>query len=216
MKTIILLLLLISSLAHASYPKEWWIEIPRTQASSWEILPQEAKAGEVILSKRTELGVFSNFAATPFCLHGKCYASVEGLWQSLKYPDPAFPQDPRHEVDEWSFTRAEVEQMVSFKAKDAGDAANLVYKRYSFKFISYGNKFFDHKDFAEGSAYHYEVIKAAMIAKLQQNPEAYKLLMKTKGLILKPDHYVSEKDPAAFKYHKMMMEIRDQENLGPQ
>ncbi len=215
MKTILFAFLLVSALAHASYPKEWWQEVPRATAPTWEILPQDAKDGEVILSKRNELGVFSNFAATPFCLDHKCYASVEGFWQSLKYPDPDFSQEPRHEVTEWSFTRAEVEQMVGFTAKDAGDAANLVYKRYSFEFISYGNNFFNHKDFAEGSNFHYRLIKSAMIAKLKQNPAALKLLMKTKGLILKPDHYVSEKDPAAFKYHKIMMEIRDQENLGP-
>jgi hypothetical protein len=33
-------------------------------------VPQEAGPGEVILSKRDELGLLSNFAATPFEFHG--------------------------------------------------------------------------------------------------------------------------------------------------
>lgn len=46
------------------YPLQWWAEAPRKGAPAWEILPQEAGPGEVILSKRNELGVLSNFAAT--------------------------------------------------------------------------------------------------------------------------------------------------------
>ena len=48
------------------YPPEWFAPINDPNKPSWEILPQEAKAGEVILSKRNELGILSNFAATPF------------------------------------------------------------------------------------------------------------------------------------------------------
>ena len=62
-------------------------------APEWEILPQEAKPGEVILSKRNELGLLSNFAATPFEFRGKRYASLEGFWQMMKYPEG--PDDPR-------------------------------------------------------------------------------------------------------------------------
>lgn len=40
--------------------------------AGWEIMPQEAGNGEVILSKRNELGLL-NFAATPFEFHGKRY-----------------------------------------------------------------------------------------------------------------------------------------------
>ena len=39
---------------------------PTNGAPAWEIFPQDAKAGEVILSKRNELGLLSNFAPTPF------------------------------------------------------------------------------------------------------------------------------------------------------
>ena len=215
MKCLILLSFLITLSAHATpYPKEWWIEIPASEAPSWEILPQKAKAGEVILSKRTELGVFSNFAATKFCLAEICYASVEGLWQSLKYPDPTLPHDSRHQI-KWPHTRAEVEQMVSFEAKHAGDEANLIYKENNLTLVSYEDEFFNYTDYAEGSFFHYVLIKKAMQAKLDQNPAVKTLLEKTKGLILKPDHYVSEKSPASFHYYKILMELRDRKKSGP-
>src|SRR5664280_1764353 len=69
------------------YPAHWWKEVPRQEAASWEILPQDAAPGEVILSKRNEMGLLSNFAATPFTFHGKRYASLEGFWQMMKYPE---------------------------------------------------------------------------------------------------------------------------------
>ena len=43
------------------FPSDWWRPVPREDAASWEILPQDALPGEVILSKRTELGIFSYF-----------------------------------------------------------------------------------------------------------------------------------------------------------
>src|SRR5215831_2287245 len=69
-----------------SYPAQWFTSVPKEGAPSWEILPQEAGPGEVILSKRNELGLLSNFAATPFEFHGKRYASLEGFWQMMKFP----------------------------------------------------------------------------------------------------------------------------------
>ncbi|MFZ1700108.1 MAG: hypothetical protein WBO10_09635 [Pyrinomonadaceae bacterium] len=45
------------------YPIVWFAAINDLNKPGWEILPQEAKAGEVILSKRNELGILSNFAA---------------------------------------------------------------------------------------------------------------------------------------------------------
>src|SRR5262245_3517959 len=61
----------------ARYPAHWWTPINDPHKPDWEILPQEAKPGEVILSKRNELGLLSNFAATPFTFRGKRYASLE-------------------------------------------------------------------------------------------------------------------------------------------
>src|SRR5690348_5370648 len=75
------------------YPTHWFAPVDTNGAPAWEIFPQDAKPGEVILSKRNELGLLSNFAATPFSYRGKRYASIEGFWQMMKYPEG--PDDPR-------------------------------------------------------------------------------------------------------------------------
>jgi hypothetical protein len=69
------------------YPAHWWTPAPEAGKPEWEILPQEAGPGEVILSKRNELGLLSNFAPTPFTFRGKRYASLEGFWQMMLYPE---------------------------------------------------------------------------------------------------------------------------------
>ncbi len=63
-----------------SYPAIWFAPINDPNKPDWEILPQEAKAGEVILSKRNEIGILSNFAATPFECYGKRYARLARLY----------------------------------------------------------------------------------------------------------------------------------------
>jgi len=105
------------------YPSHWWTPVPEAGKPDWEILPQAAAPGEVILSKRNELGILSNFAATPFSLHGKRYASVEGFWQRMLYPEG--PADPGAKAPGivWRHTREEVAQMTAFEAKDAGTLA---------------------------------------------------------------------------------------------
>ncbi len=75
------------------YPAVWFAAIDDPNKPDWEILPQEAGPGEVILSKRNELGLLSNFAPTPFVFHDRRYASLEGFWQMMLYPDG--PNDPR-------------------------------------------------------------------------------------------------------------------------
>src|SRR3954464_1382207 len=104
-----------------TYPAHWWKPVPKEGVPSWEILPQEAGPGEVILSKRNELGLLSNFAATPFTFHGRRYASLEGFWQMMKYPEG--PDDPRATFPglQWAFTREQVAQLTAFEAKHAGD-----------------------------------------------------------------------------------------------
>src|SRR5262245_66139265 len=103
------------------YPSHWWAPVPKEGAPDWEILPQEAGSGEVILSKRHELGLLSNFAATPFTFRGERYASLEGFWQMMKYPEG--PDDPRATFAgvTWPNTRAEVAQLTAFDAKRPGD-----------------------------------------------------------------------------------------------
>ena len=79
--------------ARTNYPAHWWTPVPTNGVPAWEILPQAAGPGEVILSKRNELGQLSNFAPTPFTFRGQRYASVEGFWQMMKYPEG--PDDER-------------------------------------------------------------------------------------------------------------------------
>src|SRR5215475_713110 len=72
---------------NSKYPANWFEAVNDPKKPDWEILPQEAKPGEVILSKRNELGILSNFAPTPFEYRDKRYASLEGFWQMMLYPD---------------------------------------------------------------------------------------------------------------------------------
>src|SRR6187399_3245116 len=91
--------------ARAKYPEHWWTPVPTNGAPTWEIFPEAAAPGEVVLSKRNELGLLSNFAPTPFTFHGKRYASLEGFWQMMLYPESA--ADPRMQFPGivWKHTR---------------------------------------------------------------------------------------------------------------
>lgn len=154
MNILILVFLLLPTVIFAgNFPTVWFKEIPRSEASSWEILPQDALPGEVILSKRTELGIFSNFAPTPILLEGKNFASIEGLWQSLKYPDPEILTDLRHGIP-FPHTHSEVEKMISFSAKSAGNEANKIYRENQFQNVNWGEHFYDYIDGKEGPAFH--------------------------------------------------------------
>jgi hypothetical protein len=190
------------------YPCEWWREIPKEGVPSWEILPQDAGPGEVILSKRTELGVFSNFAETPFEMEGDHYASVEGFWQMMKFPEG--PGDPRlqdpHIV--WSYSRDQVKTLSGFQAKAAGDHANANMRALGIRWISFRGERILYK--TSGQDRHYELVLAALLAKVEQNPGVAELLEKTKGLQLKPDHVQSADATPAYKYHEMLMLIREQ------
>ena len=104
-------------------PAVWFAAIETKNKPDWEILPQEAKAGEVILSKRNELGILSNFAATPFELDGKRYASVEGFWQMMLYPEGPDDERAKDKTVTWKYTREQVAQMTAFEAKSAGSVA---------------------------------------------------------------------------------------------
>src|SRR5579862_8309853 len=126
------------------YPALWFAPVPKEGAPDWEILPQEAGPGEVILSKRNELGLLSNFAPTPFTFHGKRYASLEGFWQAMKYPEGA--NDPRAIFPglKWEFTRAQVEQLTAFEAKRAGDLGEDNMKKMGIGWVSFEGKHFDY------------------------------------------------------------------------
>lgn len=216
MRLFFLFLTLISNVACATmqvdYPTHWWERIPETQRQgSWEILPHEAKNGELILSKRNELGVFSNLAYAPFKLDGIHYNSVEALWQMMKYPDFSDTNDVRMDfASEFPFTREQVYLLSGFESKRAGDAANVINKKYDLKsIISYQKKTFDYNDHAVGSEYHYQIMKRAILAKVMADKNMLRLLNQTKGLKLMPDHKQGANKPKSYFYHKILMDIRD-------
>ena len=192
----------------SQYPKHWWKPVAKQGAPTWEILPQEAGPGEVILSKRNELGLLSNFAATPFELDGKRYASVEGFWQMLKYPEG--PKDKRLKDPKikWPYTREQVAAMTAFDAKKAGKIASDNMKALEIDWVSYRGEKISYREQAKGAFYN--LILRAEWAKLQQNENVKNVLLSTGDLKLRPDH-IEEPDAApAWRYYEMWMEIRQQ------
>ncbi len=188
------------------YPPHWWTPVPTNNVPVWEILPQEAGPGEVILSKRNELGLLSNFAPTPFTFHGKRYASLEGFWQMMKYPEG--PDDPRATFPGlvWKFTRDQVGQLTAFDAKHAGDLANENMRKMGITWVSFEGKRMEYKPATPGE--HYKLIVEATREKVRQNPEVQKVLLATGDLILKPDHHQEPDSPAAWHYFEILTMIR--------
>jgi predicted NAD-dependent protein-ADP-ribosyltransferase YbiA (DUF1768 family) len=188
------------------YPAHWWTPVPRKGAPSWEILPQEAEPGEVILSKRNELGLLSNFAATPFTFRGKHYASLEGFWQMMKYPEGS--GDPRAAYTglRWPFTRERVAQMTGFEAKHAGTAAEENMKKMGITWVTFEGKRIEYRPPAPGE--HYRLIVEATWEKVRQNPKVKRVLLSTGDLVLKPDHHQEPNAPAAWRYYDILMQIR--------
>jgi hypothetical protein len=194
------------------YPAQWWTPAPSEGKPDWEILPQEAGPGEVILSKRNELGLLSNFAPTPFVFRGKRYASLEGFWQMMKFPEG--PNDPRARFAvagsklEWKYSRPEMSQMISFEANSAGALAGANMEKMGITWVSFEGRRFEYRPAVAGQ--HYRLIVAATWAKVRQNPEVKKVLLATGDLILKPDHYQEPNPPAAWRYFEILTSIRGQ------
>ena len=188
------------------YPPEWWVPVPTNEAASWEVLPQAAGPGEVIVSKRTELGILSNFAPTPFELDGARYASVEGFWQMLKYPEGSGDERRRDPAVVWPHTRAEVAAMGGFEAKAAGTAANENMKQLGIRWVTYQGRRMDYRENAKGEFYH--LIRRAMQAKRDQNPAVAETLEKAGTLTLRPDHHQGPDAPPAERYCVIWMELR--------
>jgi predicted NAD-dependent protein-ADP-ribosyltransferase YbiA (DUF1768 family) len=195
------------------YPAHWWTPVPETNKPDWEILPQAAKPGEVILSKRNELGILSNFAPTPFTLYGKRYASVEGFWQMMLYPEGA--SDPRANFPGimWAHTREEVSQMTAFDAKNAGELGEQNMKKMGIDWVTFRGKRMKYWSLEKGE--HYRIIVEAMRAKLEQNPQVKAILLSTGSLILRPDHYQEQNPPAEWEYFKIWMDLRSQLQGAP-
>lgn len=192
----------------AGYPQHWWAPVSAAGAPDWEILPQEARPGEVILSKRHELGLFSNFAATPFIYRGKRYASLEGFWQAMLYPEGVDDPRAKHPDLTWKFTHEQVEQMVAFEAKAAGDLAKDNMEKMGIDWVTFEGKQFEYRPQAPGE--HYRLIVEATKEKVRQNPEVQKALLATGDLVLKPDHHQEADAPAAWRYYEILTAIRSE------
>lgn len=206
----ILFFFLFSSLSFASgfdYPEHWWQEVDRSSAPGWEVLPQEANEGEVILSKRNELGILSNFAATEFIYKDTLYKSVEGFWQSLKYPESENDMRANFEGIEWPYSRNEVELMIGFLARKAGGYANSNMREMGIDWVTFEGKRI--KFWTNTKGVHYELIKDALRTKARQNPKVMEILLSTGDLILRPDHFMGDAPPAWF-YNKIWMELRSE------
>jgi len=201
-----LLVSLASGQPRTDYPPHWWAPAPTEGKPDWEILPQAAKPGEVILSKRNELGLLSNFAATPFVFRGTRYASLEGFWQMMLYPEG--DRDPRSTFPGivWRFTRAEVSQMTSFAAKDAGTLAEANMEKMGVTWVSFEGRHFEYRPKTPGE--HYRLIVEATQEKVRQNPEVKRVLLATGDLILRPDHIQEPDAPAAWRYYEILSQIR--------
>ncbi|MGE0172562.1 MAG: NADAR family protein [Oligoflexales bacterium] len=192
---------------NSHYPSHWWKPVPRDSAPEWEVLPQDAGPGEVILSKRNELGILSNFAPTAFELDGKTYASMEGFWQMMKYPEGA--DDPRLQPNVvWPHTREQVAAMTSFEAKEAGNEANKILKQLGIDWVTYKEKRMPY--YVQEKGDHYKLILRGMRAKLEQNPDVKRILLSTGDLQLRPDHKQAPPIPPAWQYYKIWMEFRDE------
>ncbi len=192
----------------ANYPAHWWEAVPAEGAPAWEILPQAAGPGEVIVSKRHELGLLSNFAPTPFTFRGRRYASLEGFWQMMLYPDG--PDDPRARFPglAWAHTREQVAQMTAFEAKEAGTLAERNMQAMGIDWVSFEGQRFPYRPQRPGR--HFELIEAATWAKVRQNPEVARVLLATGDLVLKPDHHQEPGAPAAWHYCDILTGIRAQ------
>jgi len=188
------------------YPTIWFTPVNDPNKPDWEILPQEAKPGEVILSKRNELGLLSNFAPTPFVYRDKKYASLEGFWQMMLYPQG--PDDPRARAKgiEWKYTREQVAQLTAFDAKAAGTLAEENMKKLGIDWCTFEGKRFPYRSSTPGE--HYRLIVEATRAKVDQNPEVKRVLLATGDLRLKPDHHGEPDPPPEWKYYEILTQIR--------
>lgn len=210
----LILICSLNAFSEKTYPDLWWKPVIDKNAPDWEILPQAAsiKNNEVILSKRNELGVLSNFAATPFTLISSRYASLEGLWQSMKFPEGS--QDIRFKKESsWPKLRQEVAALTAFEALKAGRQADEVMLKQNINWVSFEGYKMEYK--GKDTDAYYDVIEAATRAKIDQNPEVKKVLIATGDLVLRPDHHEDKVKTKAWKYYDIYMKLRAELKTNP-
>lgn len=206
----LVLFFLFSCASTKKFPDHWWKPVTDKKAPSWEILPQKGERGKsVILSKRNELGILSNFAPTPIVFEGKTFQGIEGLWQSMKYPEG--PTDPRAKLS-YKLKRSDVEKMSAFKAKRAGKEGSKNMKKLGINWVTYKGKRMTYRTSKKGK--HYQLIRKLMVEKVKQNKDVQDVLMATGNLTLLPDHKQKPDSPPAWKYNQIWMEIRTEIQKG--
>jgi predicted NAD-dependent protein-ADP-ribosyltransferase YbiA (DUF1768 family) len=100
------------------------------------------------------IALISNFAATPFELDGRRYASVEGFWQSLRFADAS--------------DRARIAALAGVDAKHAGAA------------VPWGTSLeYEGETIAVGRREHWDLMERACEAKFNQHAAAQRALLAT-------------------------------------
>jgi predicted NAD-dependent protein-ADP-ribosyltransferase YbiA (DUF1768 family) len=150
--------------------------------------------------------IIANFAPTPFTFRGKQYASLEGFWQMMKYPEGA--DDPRAKFPDlkWSYTREQVAQLTGFEAKKAGTLAGKNMEKMGIDWVTFEGRKLEYEPKVPGE--HYKLIVEATWEKVRQNAEVKKILLATGDLVLKPDHHQEPDAPAAWRYYEILTTIR--------
>lgn len=103
----------------------------RSAKPDWEILPQAAKPGAVILCERNALGITFEFRPRSFIFHGVRYASVA---KTLRCPH----------------TRAEVAQITAFEAEAAGDTGENNMRRIGIDWVTFEGKRMPYRSMTKG------------------------------------------------------------------
>lgn len=125
-----------------------------TETRSKENTPLDERPLNVASGAYEGIGkLMSNFASRPFTLDGRRYESVEGFYQGLKWSDPA--------------QRVEIAKLSGAEAKSAGRGS----KAKSFEYDGTTIEF--------RSAEHYALMKRAIKASLEQNPQVMQEFLQT-------------------------------------
>ncbi|MGK5090065.1 hypothetical protein WDW86_21145 [Bdellovibrionota bacterium FG-2] len=116
--------------------------------------------------------------------------------------------DPRKKAPgiKWKYTRDQVAQMSSFKAKKAGDLGWDNMKALKINWVSFEGKKLEYYTPAKGP--HYKLIVEATREKVEQNKDVRIALLSTGDLILKPDHHQPEDAPPSWRYYEILTELR--------
>lgn len=194
----------------SAYPETWWQAQPLEGKPEWEILPQEARreAGEVILSKRNELGLLSNFSHTPFVFNGIRYNSIEGFWQMMFYPESSEDERAKFPGLKWSYTREQVSQMESHEAFAAGMEGFENMRAMGINYVTFEGRKYEY--WVDRRNEHFDLIVQAMRAKVEQNPKVKEVLMATGTLKLRADHFEPQDAPPSWQYYQIWMELRSE------